>query len=178
MGFQCSLYSTVQAIKTSINLLFHFRVNGPVDDFHSSFHQRLMGWFVRPRRQGCHRIMADKISEGLVQCGFILTAFDHRRLQVISDNRLWNSTEEVQCVFTGTNKVLLLLAATGFDIGQLAGTKDRHKNLSFYEFSCKNIQIMQLFTGIIHVHLLSCFVINVHCWIAGPFPTQKMSLEL
>ena len=39
MRFQGSLYGTVQAVQTSVYLPFHFGVNGPVNDFHSPFHQ-------------------------------------------------------------------------------------------------------------------------------------------
>lgn len=59
--------------------------------------------------------MADKIKEGMIQRGFVLAALDHRRLQVICDNRLWNSPKEVQRVLTGTYKIFLLMALTGFD---------------------------------------------------------------
>ena len=59
--------------------------------------------------------MADKIKEGMIQRGFVLATLDHRRLQVICDNRLWNSPKEVQRVLTGTDKIFLLMALTGFD---------------------------------------------------------------
>jgi len=50
VDFQGCKDRTVQAVQTCVYLCFHHRVNGPVDDFYRSFHQRLMGRFIWPSR--------------------------------------------------------------------------------------------------------------------------------
>ena len=80
--------------------------------------------------------------------------------------------------FTAIDQIFLLLAITRFYIGELTTTKNGYKNLHRLQFSGIGIDQMELFTGIVHIELITCFMVHMHRRAHLLFPQRIVIAEL
>ena len=109
----------VQPLQIVELLVFHQRVNRPVDQLDGALDQRLVLRASDPGRKGRASVVIREGGEVFVQLGLILVRMGDGRLEVIRHDDLGRSSVEVEGILTRVDEILLLLARHRFDIGEL-----------------------------------------------------------
>ena len=114
----------IEPLQVIVLLLFHGRVDGPINQLNCSFDQSLVAGTSDAGRQRRATVVLRKGGEVLVQLGFVLVRVRHRRLQVVRHDHLRRPAVEVEGVLAGVDEILLLLAHHSFNVGELGAGED------------------------------------------------------
>ncbi len=161
VNLQCHADGCIQPFQVVVFLVFHQRVDSPVDKLDGALYEGLVARAADTGRQRCAAVMLRERREVLVQLGLVLVRMRHRRLQVVWHDGLRRPAIEVEGVLAGVDEILLLLAHHRFDIGELGAGEDGDEHFHGDLLAGLPVDEVQPVSGEVHVHPVPGLVFQV-----------------
>ena len=161
VDLQCNPDGCVQPFQVVELLVFHQRVDRPVDEFDGSLHEGLVAG--APDAGGERRtvVVLRESREVLVQLRLVLVRMRHGGLEVVRHDGLRRSAIEVEGILAGVDEVLLLLAHHRLDISELGAGKDGDEHLYGDLIAALPVHEVQPVSGEVHIHPVPGLVLQV-----------------
>ena len=161
VDLQCNPDGCVQPFQVVELLVFHQRVDRPVDEFDGSLHEGLVAG--APDAGGERRtvVVLRESREVLVQFGLVLVGMCHGCLEVVRHDSLRRPAIEIESILAGVDKVILFLAHYSLDISELGAREDGDEYLDGDLLSGLPVHDMQPVSGKVHIHPVSSLVLQM-----------------
>ena len=121
-------------------------------DQHRAFDFALVAGLARPRWQNARVVMRGHVGEGLCHRRLEPQRLGDRRFEIVTHNRLWHATKEVQRPNLGVDPVRQLLAQAGPGKSVIGRAENSDEDLGAVLLTCRGIDDRDGMTGVIGLH--------------------------